>query len=132
MASTFFERIDHLSREVGTGHITARCEVNQPYAQNQHQSVWFKHPHGGRAFYLGGPLLENAYGLLSSIARGAITPGGSLLSMRMIEVAEWMARAVLENAPVETGQLRLSGHPSVESHGSIVYDRPPVAPREAD
>lgn len=132
MADTFNRKIDGLIRDVGVGTITARCEVDQPYAQNQHQSVWFKHPHGGRSLYLGGPLLENALVLVESISRSVLEPGGSLLRMRMIEIAETLARYVLENAPKETGQLSLSGHPSVTDDGVIIYDRPPIAPREPD
>jgi hypothetical protein len=132
MADTFNRKIDELIREVGTGRITARCEVNQPYAQNQHQSVWFNHPHGGRSMYLGGPLLENALDLVASIARSVLTPSGPMIRLRMIEIAETLARYVLENAPKETGQLSLSGHPSVTDNGVVIYDRPSIAPREPD
>lgn len=132
MASTFFARIDHLSDAVGTGSIVAGCTVNQPYAQNQHQSLHFQHPHGGRALFLGGPLMENAFTLLADLAREVITPNGSNIDQGMIDVAETMARYVLENAPVETGQLRTSGSPWVEDHGVRIYDRPPISPREAE
>lgn len=127
----FGERIDSLIRSVGVGKITAKCEVNQPYAQNQHQNLSFHH-NDGRSHYLGGPLLENAYDLFAEIARGVITPFGSTLDQRMVNVAEQMARFVLENAPKDTGQLSLSGHPSVIDNGMVIYDRPPIAPREAD
>jgi hypothetical protein len=132
MPSTFYSRIDRLSDSVGAGEIVAGCLVNQPYAQNQHQSVWFQHPHGGRALYLGAPLLENAFFLMEQIARSAVTPFGSLITQRMIDVAEWMARAVMENAPVETGVLRTSGSPWVRDQAAIVYSRPPISPREPD
>jgi hypothetical protein len=132
MPSTFYRRIDRLSDSVGSGKIVAGCTVNQPYAQNQHQSVWFRHPHGGRALYLGAPLMENAYLLVGEIARSAITPFGSLLDQRMIDAAETLSRYVLENAPVETGLLRTSGNPWVKDNNVVVYDRPPISPREAD
>lgn len=132
MPSTFFSRIDRLSDSVGNGWITAGCTVNQPYAQNQHQSAWFRHPHGGRAFYLGGPLMENAFDLIGEIARGAITPFGSTIDRRMIDVAETLSRYVLENAPRETGQLATSGNPWVKDNGVLIYDRPAVSPREID
>jgi len=128
----FAERIDSLISSVGTGHIVAGCTVDQPYAQNQHQTDHFRHPHGGRSHYLGGPLLEHTFELLESIARGAITPFGSMIDRRMIDVAEEMSRYVLVNAPKETGQLSMSGHPWVRSNGITIYDRPPLAPREAD
>ena len=132
MVSTFFQRIDSLSDSVGTGHIVAGCTVNQPYAQNQHQSVWFRHPHGGRALYLGGPLYENAFLLIEELARGAITPFGSMIDRRMIDIAETLARYVLENAPRETGLLATSGNPWVKDKGALIYDRPAISPRELD
>lgn len=128
----FDERIDSLIRSVGVGNITAGVEVNQPYAQNQHQSLHFKHPHGGRSLYLGGPLLENAFGLVEELARGAITPFGSMIQERMVDIAETMAKYVLLNAPKETGQLSLSASPWVKSNGVVTYSRPPLAPREPD
>lgn len=131
MADTFNRKIDELARRVGPGYITAKCVVDQPYAQNQHQSVWFKHTNG-RAFYLGAPLLENSLDLVASIARSVLTPSGPMIRLRMIEIAEALARYVLENAPKETGQLSLSGHPSVTDNGVIIYDRPPITPRELD
>jgi hypothetical protein len=36
---TFLARIDHLSEEVGSGQLVARCEVDQPYAQDQHENL---------------------------------------------------------------------------------------------
>ena len=132
MANTFFERIEHLSQSVGTGHITAGCTVDQPYAQNQHQSIWFNHPHGGRALYLGAPLMENAFKLIADIARAAINEHGSNLNTEMIEISETMARYVLENAPIETGRLKTSGSPWVTDKGLPVYTRPPISPREPD
>lgn len=128
----FAERIDSLIESVGVGNITAGCEVNQPYAQNQHQTDSFRHPHGGRSHYLGGPLMENAFGLIEELARGAITPFGSMIHERMVDIAETMAKYVLINAPKETGQLSLSAHPWVKSNGVVTYDRPPLAPREPD
>lgn len=132
MPDSFDRRIDSLARSVGTGSIVAGCTVNQPYAQNQHQNTTFRHPHGGRSHYLGGPLMENAFALLEGLARGAITPFGSMIDRRMIDVAEEMAGYVLRYAPKETGLLSLSGNPWVRDNGVLIYDRPPIAAREPD
>jgi hypothetical protein len=127
----FSERIDSLLREIRPGKIVAGCKVNQPYAQNQHQTDHFRHENG-RSHYLGGPLMEHAFELLEGLARDILTPHGSNIDRGMIEIAEEMDRYVLENAPKETGQLSLSGNPWVEDNGLRIYDRPPIAPREAD
>lgn len=125
----FEERIDELARSVGTGKIVARCEVDQPYAQNQHQTDSFQHNSGGRSHYLGGPLMEHYLELLEGIAHHAITASGSSIDREMIAISERLARWVLENAPKGDGELSLSGHPTVESDGFTIYDRPPIAPR---
>jgi len=131
VADTFNRKIDELIRDVGAGKLVAGCTVNQPYAQNQHQSLWFRHTNG-RPLYLGGPLLENAFSLVEGLSRKVLTPHGSELKSGMQDVAEEMARYVLENAPKDTGQLSLSGNPWVTDNGVIIYDRPSIAPREPD
>jgi hypothetical protein len=128
---TFDERIAHLSREVGVGYLVAKCEVDQPYAQDQHETLTYRH-NDGRARYLGGPLFENSFGLLEDLADRVLTPTGSDVRDGMIDVAEWMAKAVLLNAPKDTGRLSESGHPTVDDNGVVIYDRPPIAPRERD
>jgi hypothetical protein len=128
---TFIQRMDHLSEEVGTGSLVARCKVNQPYAQDQHETLHYRH-NDGRARYLGGPLFENQADLMDIIGRHAITPLGSDIQQGMIEVAEMMARYVLTNAPKLSGRLSTSGHPTVTDNGMLIYDRPPISPRELD
>lgn len=129
MASTFNERIQLLKQQVGGGHITAHCVVDQAYAQNQHQTVTFVHRHGGRAFYLGAPMIENVVGDMENIARKCITTDGSDIDSAMIETAEKYAQYVLENAPRMIFELATSGHPYVDRDGAVIYDRPPISPR---
>lgn len=131
MVFKFDQRMAYLEREVGWGSIQAKCVVNQPYAQNQHQTDHFRHTNG-RSHYLGGPLLEHSFELLEGLAREAITPLGTNIHGEMVDIAEWMARAVLENAPKDTGRLSLSGHPSVRDGFRLIYDRPPLAARKRD
>ena len=126
---TFLVRIDHLSESVGTGSLSAKCTVDQPYAQDQHENLTYRH-RVGRARYLGGPLLENQAGLMEKLALKAITPTGSDLHSAMIDIAEEMAAWVQENAPLLTGALKTSGHPEVYDNGSKIYDRPPISARE--
>jgi hypothetical protein len=126
---TFVDRIEDLKRQMGSGHISSHCVVDQAYAQNQHQTVEFVHRHGGRAFYLRAPLMENWVTLFSKIADKCITVTGSDVDSAMIEVAEWMAQAVFENAPRKISELATSGHPFVLRDGVPIYDRPPISPR---
>lgn len=126
---SFDERMAHLSREVGTGTLTARCEVDQDYAQDQHETP-YRHRVGAYN-YLRGPFLAAGLELIESLAPHAVTPEGSSLVDGMSDIAEKMSGYVLENAPKDTGKLSTSGHPTVIDNGVIVYDRPPISPREA-
>ena len=134
MGDDFFERIDYLDEQVGHGDITAGCDVDQIYAQNQHQNLTFHHT-VGRAHYLGAPLMENATKLMQRIASSVIDESGSHLQRAMIQTAESMAGFVRDNAPrdPDVGDvLANSGAPWVTDNGHEVYRRPPLAPREAE
>jgi hypothetical protein len=131
MPGTFDERIRYLEDQVGDGDITAGCEVNQAYAQNQHENTSFRHT-VGRARYLGDPLMENAFNLVDGMARAVITEDGSRIREEMIDISEDMSRWVFTNAPRDPDigdVLANSGSPYVEDDGIEIYRRPPVAPR---
>lgn len=117
--------IERLMNSVGDGDIVARCTVDQPYAQRQHEELTWKHPRGGRAKYLEAPLFENHAELMQGIADSLITEDGSDLERGMINAAEQMSRWVEDNAPKEDQVLMFSGHPQVIDGGMEVYDRPP-------
>lgn len=124
-------RTQYLEDQVGSGRITAGCEVDQPYAQNQHENHSFDHT-VGRANYLGGPLVENSYNFLDGIARAVITNEGSRLSDEMQDIAEDMAHLVKMNAPQDPDigdVLANSGSPYVVDSGIETFRRPPIAPR---
>lgn len=129
-ADEFIRRTRMLEAEVGVGEIVARCTVDQPYAQDQHETLHYKHYSGGQAKYLGGPLMQNALDLAREIARNAITATGSDIHGTMIQIAEQMAGYVAINAPIDTGRLRESGAPDVRDNGFTIYSRPAIAPRE--
>ena len=69
---------------------------------------------------------------MEELSRKVLTPHGSMLRLGMVDIAEEMSRYVMENAPKDTGQLSLSGNPWVKDNGVVIYDRPPLAPREPD
>lgn len=126
MASTFFERIDHLDREVGHGDIIAGVTVDQPYAQDQHETP-YRHDSGVWK-YLGNPLSANAIELIMGLSRRVITVGGSDIDGGMIDIADEMSGYVLRYAPKDTTLLSRSGNPWVRSNGVEIYNKP-GAPR---
>lgn len=134
MTSTFGPRTRYLEEQVGDGFITAGCVVDQPYAQNQHETESFNHT-VGRSHYLGGPLMENAMTLVGRIARAAVTETGSRLKQEMQDIADDMNDYVVQNAPRDPDAgdvLAKSGSPYVDDNGARIYYRPPQAGRSYD
>lgn len=123
MAGTFGERISELINEVGHGTLHGEVEVDQVYARYQHEHPEFKHPDGGKAFYLRDPLFEHVDEYMQKIAEKVLDRGGPKEGMK--DAMEDLSAKVYEQAPLEFGDLKASGHPKVESDGVVVYDRPP-------
>lgn len=126
MAGDFDERIAELLAKVGTGDLTGRVEVNQVYAQYQHEGLDLNHPHGGQAKYLEQPLMDKVSDYLQGIADDLLTAGPV---DPMISAMEDLSGQVEKTAPVDLGNLRESGHPTVTDGADTVYDRPPVQRR---
>jgi len=126
MPATFSERIAELRAKVGAGHTVGHVEVDQVYAHYQHEGVEFRHPLGGQAKFLEQPLTEHYREYLARIGRDLLTEGPV---EPMAANMEDLAREVFERSPLEFGDLRDSGHPTVDNDGRTVYDRPPVAHR---
>lgn len=124
MKGDFARSLDRLIEETPT-RLTGHVEVNQVYAHYQHEHPEFHHPDGGGAFYLKEPLYVKVGDYLARLGRGAVTKRGGELRKAMIDNMEALSREVYDRAPWEFGDLRASGHPSVEENGHIVYDRPP-------
>lgn len=88
----------------------------------------FHHPLGGQAKFLEAPFFDHSTRYLETIANRLHDEG---VTRPMIDNMEDLSDRVLELSPVEFGDLRDSGHPTVEDNGEIVYDRPPVAHRQS-
>jgi hypothetical protein len=121
----FQERIAEL-QAMTVGDLVGKVEVDQVYAKYQHERLDLKHPRGGRAKYLSGPLMENAPGYLQSVADGVLEDGGV---EAMTGSMQLLSNEVFLNAPVELNDLRNSGHPSVTSDGVVVHDEAPNVTR---
>lgn len=130
--SSFGDRLDELAHAVGHGKLSITCEVDQVYAKYQHENAQFKHPDGGKAFYLRDPLFEGIDSHMAKLAEGAIDASGSRLKEAAIEVSEDLATGVYEQAPLEFGDLKASAHPKVSDDDGVIYDRPPLVKRQSE
>lgn len=132
MASTAFDGLDQFLDELGEGDLVGRVVVDQVYAKYQHERADLKHPDGGEPFYLRNGLFEPVERWVAELGDHLVTPEGPRLRDGMQHVAEGISDEVYKRAPFEFGDLRGSGHPTVEDDGAVVYDRPPNVARLSD
>lgn len=126
VAGDFTERIDELLEAVGDGELTGSLVVDQVYAKYQHERMDLKHPNGGQAKYLGGPIMEHAGTYVGRLADNVLR--GSLAAA-MERNMEDLSKEVFEKAPRDFWDLRESGHPRVLNGDQVVYDRAPIVHR---
>lgn len=126
---TFDARMAELEELVGEGKLVGRVVVDQQYAQDQHETLTYHHPGGGKARFLGDPFFQSNARYMERLSDNVLQ--GSLQGA-MERNMEDLAGDVFEQAPFEFGDLKASGHPIVTSDGVTVYDRPPAVHRLAD
>lgn len=129
MAKRAVDGIDQLIDRTGGGKVRATVEVDQPYAQDQHETLYYRHPRGGRAKFLEGPLFENHRQWIQGFAN-------RLLSARLDAARLWgdecgapLKSAVAKNAPTEFGDLRRSAGLTVREGSTTVRVEPPTQSR---
>lgn len=125
----FADRIRELSALVGDGKLVGSVEVDQVYAKYQHEDLTLSHPRGGGARFLANPMYDGYHQYLQGIAEATLTEGPAA---PMSDAMEHLSDQIEQTAPVEFGNLRESGHPTVTSDGETVYDRPPIQRRLTD
>lgn len=69
MGSTCSARLRQLAESIGDGNLTATVVVDQAYAQDQHETMHYRHPHGGGPKFLEKALFENHQGYYRHLAR---------------------------------------------------------------
>jgi len=126
MAGDFLARMDELIEEHDGGDVVGSVVVDQVYARYQHERMDLKHPNGGQAKFLSGPLLNDAGKYLQKLA-GNVLHGS--LNAAMAECMESLSLSVWEKAPRDFWDLRQSGNPRVHVGAAEVYNRPPIVPR---
>ena len=96
----------------------------------QHEGMDLVHPRGGRAKYLGGPLIENHVSYYQHLADSLLD--GDLPKAMIRNMENLSTEGVYKNAPWEFADLKASGHPIVETDNQTIYDRPPMVHRLSD
>lgn len=124
--NTYRERFKELEHRVGNGTLTGQLIVDQPYAAKQHVTYNYVHPRGGGPGYVSTPLYTEYHRWYQRLANHVLR--GSLAN-EMRDVVEDWSRSASSQAPVQFLALRSSMNPRVKDGPNIIYDRPPLAPR---
>lgn len=127
MAGDFVKRTNQLLRDVGRTKLEIKVVVDQVYAQDQHETLYYAHPKGGGPKFLTRSLLQSVRPIMRGFARDALRPRG-LVSAAIVG-SEKIAKGVQKNAPHEFNDLRNSAAPSVKDGGRFVYKRAPIVKR---
>lgn len=120
--------IQDLIDRTGGPRILAKVKVNQPYAQDQHETMFYRHPRGGKAKYLESPLMSDNPKWIQRFANGLLRTGADAAD-GWAKVGRGLKDAVPKNAPLEFGDLRRSAGLTVREGARLVVDEPPAQPR---
>lgn len=123
MARRAIDGIDDLLDRTGGAKVKATVTVNQPYAQDQHETMYYRHPRGGGPKYLESPLMARHPGWIQDFANDLLKPGTDA-ARRWGGVGRALVRELPKTAPVEFGDLRNSGALTVKEGGSVIINEP--------
>lgn len=122
MAKKAVEGIQDLIDRTGGPKVKATVTVDQIYAQNQHETLYFRHPRGGMAKYLETPLFAEHPKWIEEFANRVLR--SSSAAREWGGVGRKLVKAVTKTAPVEFGDLRRSGALEVREGASVVVNEP--------
>lgn len=123
-ADQFVQRIGELQQQVGGGNLTGHLLRDQAYAHYQEARLDLRHQ-GGQAMYQETSLYDYRTEYLQQVADKVLE---NIIS-GMVDAVEAFDGHAAQRCPKELTMLSRSGHPSVTSAGSTVYDRAPEVSR---
>lgn len=117
------EGFRELLERTGGADVQSTVLVDQPYAQDQHENLTYRHVHGGQAKYLEEPMVQNAPRMAQGFADLLLdAPDAALLWHHKLGLET--GQLVKKHAPREFNDLRESAAITTKSGGSIVAHRP--------
>ena len=128
MAKKAIDGIQDLIDRTGGSKIKATVTVDQPYAQDQHETLYYKHVRGGQAKFLEAPLFESHPQWLQKFANRLLMRNADT-AREWAKVGRELKDEVPKKAPVEFGDLRRSAGLTVKEGNSVVVDEPAEQPR---
>ena len=126
------EGIKILRERTAGPKVKTTVTVDQVYAKYQHESLDFRHPRGGRAKYLEGPLFEGFAGSMERFAQGLLRVEEETAGRRWAATGRDLVEAVGHEAPLEFGDLRRSAGLVTTEGTRVVVEEPPAQRRLTD
>lgn len=123
------EGIQKLIDMTGGPRVVATVTVDQVYAADQHETLYYKHPRGGRAKYLEAPMFEEYAGWLQNFADHLLLKQGTAERRWAEHVGRPLKAVVAKNAPRALSDLRRSAALVVKAGSAIILDEPPLQHR---
>lgn len=111
--------------------VKATVVVDQPYAQDQHETLFYRHPRGGQAKYLETPLFMNHKQWIQDFANGLLRRGSDAAS-GWGGVGRSLRDSVAKFAPMEFGDLRQSAALTVTEGSRMIINEPAKQDRLSD
>lgn len=124
---TASEGIQDLIERTGGPRVKATVTVNQPYAQDQHETLFYRHTSGGQAKYLEQPLFSGHPGWIQDFANELLHTTDA--AREWGGVGRELKNEVPKRAPIDFGDLRQSAGLTVKEGGAVVVNEPPVQGR---
>lgn len=128
MAKKAIDGIQDLIDRTGGPKLKATVVVDQPYAQDQHETLYYKHPRGGQAKYLESPLFAKHPQWLQKFANRLLMKSTDA-GKEWAGVGRSLKNEVARSAPVEFGDLRGSAALTAREGATIIVNEPALQPR---
>lgn len=117
---TFVDRMQELSKLVGTGKVETIVRFDQAYAGRQERNLLNNHPRGGGPKFLHNAIVGEHRTHIERVAMELFRGNTQVLYIRL---GENVANRAAASAPIELGNLRQSGAVKVKVGGRNIYVR---------
>lgn len=126
------EGIRELMERTSGPPVKAIVTVDQVYAADQHETLYYRHPRGGQAKYLESPMFAGYAKWFQRFADRMLRRGGDVPRDWFNGPGASLQAVVPKFAPVEFGDLKRSAGLVVKVGSEVRFTQPPEQPRLTD
>ena len=123
------EGLQNLIDATGGPKVKGTVVVDQVYAQNQHETLYFKHPRGGMAKFLEKPLYAGIAYRMQDLAGDLLDTSRETWHWFHEDLVKPLIGDVRENAPLEFGDLKQSASATTKEGATVRAHEPAMQKR---